>query len=210
MIGDWLFFLIYQGLMAYGIVALAVFWISPPSAGALGVGEIPYVVLAVGVPLFGWFLTIWQPWCCLMIPLSLGTLYYRARREDARAREQESSSRLAELSKTERTIRHDPSNAAAHQLKAEILEKRGDHEQALWHYHRAHALSERMLPASEMRDIEERLAQDKGKKSSAGSPGLETVFLAVGFVYFLFNWTCAVNVTSVLLFLRWMRSRADS
>ncbi|MFH1726186.1 MAG: hypothetical protein ABII00_16375 [Elusimicrobiota bacterium] len=208
-------FLIYQLAMLYGIVYLAsCFYWSPPRG--MPVGE--FMVFGLSVPIAVWLLSmLLAPSCALLMPVSLGYLYWRAAAPAARMRLQETSDMEEEFQAADRAISRDPDNAAAYAAKAEILEKKKAWQPALECYEKAHALSDRTVTAPELDEIRERL-QDEIREEQArpreqsrltdylAATVLELVFLVVGAALFFWNWAMGLNVVSLMLFATWCKT----
>lgn len=209
------FFFPYQLMMLYGIVTLASCWAWTATAPRR-VNDALLLAFGLVIPVCAWILTLFVPVFFFLMPLSLGFLYLKISSEEAVHLEAEDSLHREDLEHAQRQLEADDKNAAAHWAKAQVYERRGENAKALESYERAHELDQRTIPVAEMEDIRARIGHRLDEERAGDSPAgrlarlvgsvrLEGVFFAVGLAYLLWNSVFAVNLMSLMLFLRWFR-----
>ena len=206
-------FVACQGLMLYGVFALASHW------GFLNIRqrhdqEIPdawFVVLGLMLPVAGWLMSFFIPAAALILPASLAVLFLRTAGHESLGAHREATGHSAGLGEAERMLQADSRNAVAYWTKAEICERRGDYVEAYRNYQRAHQLSDFMVSARQLADIKERLeylAQTASRSQAGGLQlRLEHLLFLAGLVLGFWSWVYAVEVCSLMLFLGWLHSR---
>ena len=205
---------LYQPAMAYGLLMLASYW----AGDARSAGTLLYMGLGLAGPLTAWLFTFFLPSAALLCPASLGLLYYLLDSEERGAREVREEAVRAELEEASLRAAQFPDDGAAHLSRAELLEKAARFSDAREAYERAHACSDRMLPASELETIRARLA-DAEADALGGVATLESeqdrlgrrveaACLALCLPILFVLPFAAVSLASVMLFLGWFRGYA--
>lgn len=203
----------YQLAMVYGFIRLASFW---GVSRTRGINELVFLFLGVVVPLAGWFFSIFFWPLAFVLPGSLGLVWWLARSNERRERAAGEAVLAEQRAAGYAMIAVDARNAVGHWTLGKVLEEERMYEKALQQYERAHALSEDTIDRHEMEDIRHRIAAliESQKEEALPRPvaervlswsGLETLFLALGVVLVLENVFLAVNLCSMMLFIRWFR-----
>jgi len=219
-----LLFIPYQCMMVYGMFGLASHWsfIHIRQGGDRDIPDHWFLLFGLILPLAGWLMSVFLSSSAVacVLPVSLAVLFYWTTSRECDAERMQGALDDEDLAHANRMILADGRNAAAYWAKAKVCERLGDCAEALWNYRRAHQLCERTVSPHEMAEIELRLAQAcesaRGEKMGTG-PGLhrlrarglcpELFFFACGLLFLFSDWTRALNVCSLMLFLRWLHSR---
>ena len=202
-------FVVYHGLMAYGIISLASYWSAHQlrQSRAREIPDLLFLFLGLAGPIMGWLLSIFLPSAWFILPGSLGFLFFLTRN---REREQDRAlSTLYEEDKAHAAgmIQADDKNAAAFWAMAEACERSRDYDGALGNYRSAHALGGMTVSRHELEEIEQRLADAKAAGDRAhGRPLLEMFGVAVGMLLVFWSPGGTLNLCSLMLFLAWLHS----
>ena len=192
----------------YGLLMLASEW----AGGRTARSDLQFLLFGVAVPVVAWSVTFFVPYASLALPASLLFLYLRLSDHEAHGDADERAVLDDQLASAEQSIASDPDNAAAYWAKAMALERQGHRAAALKHFERAHALSDRAVTASELRDIRDRLADAPAapvRRSSALTDRLELAGLLTGLALVPLNWVLGVDQLALLAFVAWHRRRDD-
>ncbi len=199
----------YEVLMIFGMGVIGCFWASP-TATPRRIPEIQFAVFGLALPCGAWLFSLFYPPVSAVLPLSFGWLYWLVNSQEAQGHAGEARMLEESLAASLRMIAEDSTNAAAYCSLAQISEKRGQHALALELYRKAHKADGRALPAAELEDLTARLeeaarAGELRKGLRPKIPHVENILFLVGLTYFFWSASFAVNLCSVMLFIRWLR-----
>ncbi|OGS40938.1 MAG: hypothetical protein A2506_06480 [Elusimicrobia bacterium RIFOXYD12_FULL_66_9] len=145
----------YNLLMLYAMVCVASAWAWGQRRG------IPDALLGlagIAIPMAGWVFSVFFAWAGLLLPVTLGALWWWAsRREEADdrvLREMHASDRAAATAR----LKDAPDDGAARLMIAQSLENEGRWAEALIQYEACHVASDRMLPEKALEAARERLS----------------------------------------------------
>lgn len=198
----------YEIMMIFGMASIGCYW-AAPIATPRRIPEALFAVLGLAVPCAGWLFSLFYPPAAVLTPLSFGWIYWLVSSEESLGLAGEKRLLEDELAHSLRMLAEDSSNAAAYCSLAQICEKRGQPGLALDLYRRANKADARTLPTPEFEDLAERLepAARAGpqRRRPLKIPRVENVLFLAGLSYIFWNLSFAVNLCSVMLFIRWLR-----
>jgi hypothetical protein len=205
----------YNLLMLYAMICVASAW----SWGQRrGIPDALLVFAGIAVPTAGWVFSLFSPWVGLLVPATLGALWWWASRreegEDHALREMHAEDRAAAASR----LRAAPDDGASRLLIAQSLENEGRWRAALVQYEACHRASDQMFSAKALEDARERLSHAQSVKQAprgARPRGLEprpldwVVFAAAG-VLCLWSLPRGLAALGALAFARWLRVASET